>query len=1199
MSNPEDYTIGWICAVETEYVAAQEFLDEEHPQLAYQEVNDHNIYCLGRMGQHKIAIACLPYWSYGLVNAANVAKDMLRTFTNLRFGLMVGIGGGVPTYHDIRLGDVVVSSVDYEKGAVFQYDFGQTIQDKAFKTTGHQDKPPKLLLSAVQNLQVKYKRSGNKIDNTVASVLDGNRRLLDDGYVHISGSPANCASTCGLDDANIITRQPRTECEDDPKVHYGLIASGNQLMNDAELRDRLAEETGVLCFEMEAAGLMDQFKCLVVRGISDYADSHKNEGWQGYAAMTAAAYAKDLLNVIPPSKILAEEKLSKIINDVSVVAGDTQHRVQDLQADAHLNTIRNWLSPSDPSTNFNDALELCHPGSGQWLLRHTAYSTWKSKNNSFLWLCGIPGCGKTVLTSTILHDLKQDEARSTGLLYFYFTFNDTSKQHLEDAIKSLVSQLYSNSNKARECLDSLYKSCEKGERQPSLDDLCTTFQNMVQKAGEVCIILDALDECETRNVQQSKDLLSWIESLRNTELTIHLLVTSRPEQDIKSAIESCTCGQDIINIQSDLIEEDIRSYIQTRVRKHPLLGRWQTRPDVQGEIETALMEKASGMFRWVYCQLDVLKDCLDLPSVRRALASLPETLDETYARILTNVPSKDIHYTTRLLQFLIYSKRPLRIDEAVDAIAIDLEKDPPFDEGNRMPIPQEITRYCSSLVTTATRKIKDNGETIMEIQLAHYSVQEYLISDRLRDDLAIQLEEIPARKSISKLCVTYLLQIKHGLSSEEVRKSYPMAEYSARYWASHAVAAGIDDDELIIKLFTCHESFKICYQLHSPDSQIPFRARLPPSALYYASLKGLSHAVRTLIDLGADVNAESGMHRYALRAAAGRGHETIVQMLLDEGANVNSLAESLGTALEAAVQMKHERIVQMLLEKGADANNCETYYFTLLSKTASDGHENIIRMLLETAADVETHNGFALACAASRGYDVVLKMLLAKGADVNGYDGTPLRQSALHGHEQIVQILLEQGADPNLRSDEDLHALRSAVSKGHENIVQMLLEKGADVNADDALYDKVLNGHERIVRMLLGKGADPNLRSEGRERYKTILEAATERANENIVQMLLEKGADVNAWHDSTLLLATFNEQEKIVQMLLKWGAWDRKAIPAATCRDNGRILRLLIEKGVELVGKNEVELCLSDLGKRIRSEDEVDSVGASKRQRR
>jgi nucleoside phosphorylase len=124
----------------------------------------------------------------------------------------------------------------------------------------------------------------------------------------------NCGAICSDDTSKFVSRPERMEDEDIPAIHYGLIASADRLMKDALARDRLSEEKEVLCFEMEAAGLMNHFPCLVIRGICDYSDSHKNKEWQAYAAMLAAAYAKDLLGQIAPSKVEAERKISDILS---------------------------------------------------------------------------------------------------------------------------------------------------------------------------------------------------------------------------------------------------------------------------------------------------------------------------------------------------------------------------------------------------------------------------------------------------------------------------------------------------------------------------------------------------------------------------------------------------------------------------------------------------------------------------------------------------------------------------------------------------------------------------------------------------------------------------------------------------------------------------------------------------------------------
>jgi nucleoside phosphorylase len=326
MSNPNDYTIGWICALSTEYVAAQEFLDDEHEPPEFVSPNDTNDYTLGRLGKHNIVIAVLPDGEYGTASAASVATNMLNSFPNVRIGLMVGIGGGVPSQkHDIRLGDIVVSATRDGDGGVFQYDFGKTIQEQTFQHTRFLNQPPTILRAAVTGIQAQYERKGHQLEEAIRTILERSPRLRQkyirpqpstDRLFHtqVIHDPRGCVAFCEKNPSHLIERRERETYENNPAIHYGLVASANQLMKDAVIRDRLAEEKDVLCFEMEAAGLMNHFPCLVIRGICDYSDSHKNKEWQGYAAMAAAAYAKDLLSRIPPNKVEAEKKISDVLS---------------------------------------------------------------------------------------------------------------------------------------------------------------------------------------------------------------------------------------------------------------------------------------------------------------------------------------------------------------------------------------------------------------------------------------------------------------------------------------------------------------------------------------------------------------------------------------------------------------------------------------------------------------------------------------------------------------------------------------------------------------------------------------------------------------------------------------------------------------------------------------------------------------------
>lgn len=172
-------------------------------------------------------------------------------------------------------------------------------------------------------------------------------------------------------------------------------------------------------------------------------------------------------------------------------------------------------------------------------------------------------------------------------------------------------------------------------------------------------------------------------------------------------------------------------------------------------------------FRWVSCQFDILDECVDRRSVRKALADLPPTLYATYARILKAVRPDHTATTKRLLQFLTYSERPLRLEEAVDAVAVDTNSRPRFHTEDRLPVPQEVVRCCSSLVVLAR---KNDESATMEIQLAHLSVREYLMSDRLDADIASELQETTARAAIVDLCLSYLLELNH--SSEPADSGY-------------------------------------------------------------------------------------------------------------------------------------------------------------------------------------------------------------------------------------------------------------------------------------------------------------------------------------------------------------------------------------------------------------------------------------------
>lgn len=320
----DEYHVGIVCALPIERAAARAILDEEHGAFLDKDVQDHNTYLAGRIYNHNVVIASLPAGVDGTTAAASVATDMVRTFKGLRFGLMVGIGGGIPNLdkgNDIRLGDVVVSQPTDTTGGVVQYDKGKSLGGEKFQRKGSLNAPPLALLTALGALQADHESEDSKVPTYLAEIFERKPKLQVNGYTfpgtdkdHLYCHHPISNATCDrCDSACEIYRLSRESIE--PQIHYGIIASGNQVVKDAAVRDFLRDDCGALCVEMEAVGLMNTFPCIIIRGICDYADAYKNDAWHKYAATTAAAYTKDLLSYISAEQTSSEKPIDQVLGE--------------------------------------------------------------------------------------------------------------------------------------------------------------------------------------------------------------------------------------------------------------------------------------------------------------------------------------------------------------------------------------------------------------------------------------------------------------------------------------------------------------------------------------------------------------------------------------------------------------------------------------------------------------------------------------------------------------------------------------------------------------------------------------------------------------------------------------------------------------------------------------------------------------------
>lgn len=511
-------------------------------------------------------------------------------------------------------------------------------------------------------------------------------------------------------------------------------------------------------------------------------------------------------------------------------------------------------------------------------------------------------------------------------------------------------------------------------------------------------------------------------------------------------------------------------------------------------------------FRWAACQLDSLAECLSPNAIEAALKSLPRDLNETYCRMLENIQPTYKNDAIRLLQFLVHSKRPLKLSEAVEVIATQIDSEPAhFDVGSRLFSEADVLRYCPSLVTIA--EVTTHDETTQELYLAHFSVKEYLLGED-------QFQITTASISITMTCLTYLTDIR-----EEIIQEFPMARYAAEVWADYAILAQTSEDiaRATVRFLEEDATFQRWTRLYQPDGTSDWNAGPQRgSRLYYACFFGLVAPVRDLIGKGADINAQGGFYGNSLQVAADRGNEEIVALLLAKGADINAQGGFHGNALQAAVAGGHERIVTLLLAKGAYVNAQGGNYDNALQAAAAAGHQGIVTLLLANGADVNAQsnrNSGALQVAAGHGHQEIIKLLLANGADVNaegGFYGDALQTAISLGNKEIVTLLLDNGADINAYRGICGYALQIAVKQGDKEIVTQLLANGADVNAEGGYYGNALQaaacrGDEEMVRLLLANGADINAQG---GKHGNALQAAISGGHQEIIALLLAEGAE-------------------------------------------------------------------------------------------
>ncbi|KAN0126575.1 hypothetical protein V8E52_000215 [Russula decolorans] len=538
--------------------------------------------------------------------------------------------------------------------------------------------------------------------------------------------------------------------------------------------------------------------------------------------------------------------------------------------------LRRWLSPPDASINHNIARKAHYKGTSRWFFEGVIFKMWRS-SPSLLWIHGKPGSGKSVLCSGIVEDIMAlRETGSACLAYFYCDFRDEEKQSCHHLVLSILWQLAAQSELCCDILSCLHLAHDDGGRKPSDGALIHCLKEMLSLPTHdpVYLIINALDECPNNSGLPTarEEVLSLVQDLVDLHLpNVHICVTSRPEIDIRATLEYLTTLCISLHNQSGQTK-DIMDYVSSVVYSDKMMQRW--REEDKSLVIKTLSERADGMFRWAYCQLEVLRQCLP-PSVRCILDELPETLDETYERVLKDIKKVNRQHAIRLLHCLTVAIRPLRVEELAEVLAID------FDATRREGIPklnpnwrwadqhQAVLSTCSSLIG-----IVDYGCSQV-VQFSHFSVKEYLISDRLAnangDVSRYHILPKSAHTILAQACLGVLFRFDDHVD-KDTAKDIPLAKYAAKHWVDHAQFKDVSSTipHAMEYFFDANKPhFAAWHQVHDIDGGwFAFYSICRGGPLYYASLCGFYDLAKHLVAKHPEyVNARSGQMMSTFGAA--------------------------------------------------------------------------------------------------------------------------------------------------------------------------------------------------------------------------------------------------------------------------------------------------------------------------------------------
>jgi ankyrin repeat protein len=843
----------------------------------------------------------------------------------------------------------------------------------------------------------------------------------------------------------------------------------------------------------------------------------------------------------------------------------------------------------------------------QWALSHPLYQRWKdSATDDLLWISADPGCGKSVLSKSLVDEELRSGANDSTVCYFFFKDND-EQNSLATGLCALLHQLFQHQPHLLQHAVSAWNK-DGSKLQHETEELWRILLVATSDAAasNTTCVLDALDECRD---QDRSNLIAKLARFHEYTTTqgphqswLKFIVTSRPYDDIQKGFEQIPPYLPAIRLrgeqENDQIHAEINRVIHVRVLQ--LAGELNLHRSTSAHLEQTLLAMEHRTYLWLHLAIDDIRMTLrdSFRPAEESIESVPSSVEGAYEKILARVAKAQHQKVKLILQIIVGARRPLAVSEMALALGLATSKQHRTSTNAQIDpvhLGKQLRHWCGLFVFVNQSRIYLIHQTAREFLIARrdYGYPKSLTHDTWRH--CVQQAEV--EQMMTTICMRCLhLEDREVPSIDKLSTKVSVVgasrrefiEYCCEWWTTHySLSQGVGEEDTFrdaLALYdTKGDAFEFWFNVFWTKTRQYDRANeMTPIRL--AAMSNHDKVLDHFLDkMGMDVDAQDEDGRTALYWASELGHDKIVQMLLDTGADANGQSGWYGSALRAASAGGYDMIVQMLLDTGADANGQSGWYGSALQAASAGGYEKIVQMLLDKGADVDAEGGQygnALQAASYKGHDKVVQTLLDKGADANGQSGwygNALQAASVGGYEKIVQMLLDRDADVNAQGGEYGNALYAASVGGYEKIVQALLDKGADANAQGGEYWNALQaasagGYEKIVQMLLNRGADVNAQG---GYYGSALEAASAGGYEKIMQVLLDRGADVNAeggHYGSALQAASAGGYEKIVQMLLDKGADINaqggeygRALQAASARGHDKIVQMLLDKGADV----------------------------------